>query len=404
MNCNFRTVEKIVRSLLGLDMCFVEDREEMLLDYLMQDSQQASFFPDSTEIILRRFHSIEPNCIYEVTTYLNLHYQILYVPMEHLYFILGPCAFQPLSAQKLLECLHRYQSDELECQAIASCCQHLPVVSYVDLHQLSNLLAQAILETEGQIPFKRWDSTLPEFERNRVMLVDHYEEFAKIRRVELRYEFSAALNEAVKKGNLYLAYWFSQQIDFQNNDLVRTSNNLRNAQNICIITNTQLRHTLEECGIHPYRLDAVSGEIARSIEKLTTVKAAENFAAEIIRRYCELSQENFYLNLKPFSRMVVAYIKSHLSDDNLTVKDIAKVLMVNPDYLSTRFHQEVGKTVIDFINQERIDLAAALLKRTSLQIQQISSAIGYNNTSYFTKQFKRYRGMPPRAFRKDGVL
>lgn len=403
MNYSFATIEKIVKSLLGLDMCLIEDRDEALFEYLTQDIQKAAFFPDTDKVILRRFSSIAPNCIYEVTTYLNLHYQVLHVPAEHLYLILGPCAFDTLPAQKLLDSLHRYQSDEHACQFIASCCQRQPVVSYVHLHQLSNLLGQAILETDDQIPFKRWDCTLPEMEHSKVMLVDQYEEFAKIRRVELRYEFSAALNEAVKKGNLFLAYWFSDQIDFQNNDLVRTSDPLRNAQNICIITNTQLRHALEECGIHPYRLDAVSGEIARNIEKLTSVKAAVAYAPEIIRRYCELSQENFYLNLKPFSRLVVNYIKSHLSD-NLSVKAIAGVLMVNPDYLSTRFHQEVGVTVIDFINHERIDLAAALLKRTNLQIQQIASAIGYNNTSYFAKQFAKYYHMSPRAFRQNGTL
>lgn len=403
MDRGFATIKKIIKCLLGLDMCILEDRDEVLLEYLRRDLQKAAFFPDPDSAVLRLFSSTVPNCIYEITTYLNLHYQVLHVPEEHLYLIIGPCATEALSAPKLLDNLHRYQTNENTCLTIAARCQQQPVVPYVHLHQLSNLLGQMLLKTEDQIPFKRWDCTLADVEQNKVMLVDHYEEFAKIRRVEMRYEFSAAINEAVKKGNLFLAYWFSQQIEYRNNDLVRTPNRLRNSQNLCIIANTQLRHALEECGIHPYRLDAVSGEIARNIEKLTSVAAAEAYAAEIIRRYCELSQENFYLNLKPFSRQVVTYIKSHLSD-NLSVKSIAKVLMANPDYLSTRFHQEVGMTVIDFINQERIEQAAALLKRTNLQIQQIASAVGYNNTSYFAKQFAKYRHMPPRTFRKSGTL
>lgn len=403
MKNEFETIQKILKCLLKLDLCILPGRKDAFLDYLHKELQQSTCLPSSDSVLLRIAKSISPNCIYEITTYLNLHYQVLLSEEKQLYLVIGPCQTEPTSPQKLLEYLHRYPLNNATCQKIIAYCEQQPVISYVHLHQLSDLLGHDLFETEEQIPYKRLDYTWKDVDQSKIMLVEHYEEFAKIRRIEMRYEYCNALNEAVKEGNLFLAYWFSQQIERRNDDLVRSPDPLRNAQNLCITTNTQLRLALEDCGVHPYRLDAVSGEIARTIEKLKSVAEAEAYAAEIIRQYCDLSQENFYLNLKPFSRQVVSYIKAHLSD-NLSVKSVAKVLMLNPDYLSNRFHQEVGVTVIDFINQQRIDQSAALLKRTNLQIQQIASAVGYNNTSYFSKQFLKYRHMTPREFRKDGEL
>ena len=119
----------------------------------------------------------------------------------------------------------------------------------------------------------------------------------------------------------------------------------------------------------------------------------------MLRQYCQLAQERELKNMSPFARQAVTYIRSHLSY-NLSVSEAAKVLLVNPDYLSDRFHKEVGISFITYVNRERIKQAAALLKHTDMQIQQISSAVGYNNTSYFSKQFLKFQGTTPRAYRK----
>ena len=77
----------------------------------------------------------------------------------------------------------------------------------------------------------------------------------------MRYEASAALTEAVKAGNLSLALRLIQDMYTGITSMVRNPDPMRNAQNMCIILNTQLRHAMEEQKIHPYRLDMVSGEI-----------------------------------------------------------------------------------------------------------------------------------------------
>jgi YesN/AraC family two-component response regulator len=228
-------------------------------------------------------------------------------------------------------------------------------------------------------------------------------DIVQMRQIEQRYEYSAALTDAVLQGNLSLALHIISQYSPGMQNPVRNTHPLRNAQNYCIVLNTQLRYALEKSGVNPYRLDRLSHEIGLEIENIKNLEQLPYFFVQVIRRYCLLVQENDYPHLKPLVNLAVAYIKGHLAD-NLTVKDTAAALTVNANYLSTLFKQEMGMPFIDFVNQERIKQAAALLKHTNLQIQQIASTVGYNNTSYFAKQFLRFYGMSPSHYRKDGKI
>ena len=253
------------------------------------------------------------------------------------------------------------------------------------------------------MPYQRIDYHWNTQEQKAFLLVDQYTEITQMRQIELRYEYSTAMTEAVRRGNLSLAYQYLQRMNAEKGSMLRRQDSLREMQNLCIVLNTQLRHALESSGIHPYLLDKVSRQIAAHIEKLRTAEDTEQYIVDVIRQYCELVQENAFSHLKPTAKLAVMYIKNHLSD-NLTVKSTADALLINANYLSDQFHREVGLTFIDFLNRERCTQAASLLKYTNLQIQQIATAVGYNNTSYFAKQFAKIFSMTPRDFRQNGVI
>ena len=164
-----------------------------------------------------------------------------------------------------------------------------------------------------------------------------------------------------------------------------------------------MRYALENSGIHPYRLDRFSHKVALNIEKLKTIDEVERFVYNTIRGYCELVQEHAFPGLKPLTQLTVAYIKSHL-EDNITVKDTAEELVVNPDYLSAQFCNDMGMPFIEFVNRERVKQAAGLLRQTNWKIQRIATTVGYNNTSYFAKQFKKVFHQTPKEYRKNAML
>ncbi|WP_436667694.1 helix-turn-helix domain-containing protein, partial [Latilactobacillus sakei] len=83
---------------------------------------------------------------------------------------------------------------------------------------------------------------------------------------------------------------------------------------------------------------------------------------------------------------------------------VASELHLNAVYLGQLFKQEVGRSFAQFLNDYRVDVAVDLLRDSDLDIGQIAEAVGYQNSSYFYKLFKKQTGMSPGDYRKAGVL
>jgi len=93
------------------------------------------------------------------------------------------------------------------------------------------------------------------------------------------------------------------------------------------------------------------------------------------------------------------YIGSNL-DKKLTIRDIASAHYLNESYLCELFKKNTQHTINTFINRTRMNYAAALLHNREYSVKQVSAAIGFTDTSYFGKQFKRYFGKTPDEYRK----
>jgi AraC-like DNA-binding protein len=382
----------------GVDVQLVSIGEDSFRNFVAQ-SLYGSLLPLASEDDIRAvMEGMKPGCLYILGGALDLVYAMIQVD-ERRFLSIGPCLNREFSESRTRAGLRPFRLSGASADRIISYCRWQPCLSAEKLHRLGILLGRHVLGLPDPIPHHRmdyrWDRSTPmpeaESEQNHIHLI------------EQRYEASAALTEAVKQGNLSLAYSFVQGFHPDRSQIHRNPDPLRNAQNICLILNTQLRCALEDCHIHPYRLDQVSDAIAQAIEKLKSPESAGQYCSEIIRRYCELALENRYPGLSRLIRQAVVHIKSHLNS-NLTVMDTAKVLLVNANYLSGVFHREMGMTFISFVNRQRAEQAAALLRQTNMQIQHIAAAVGYNNTSYFNRQFAAVYGCTPKQYRANGPL
>ena len=97
--------------------------------------------------------------------------------------------------------------------------------------------------------------------------------------------------------------------------------------------------------------------------------------------------------------MVKEYIQNHLYDE-LGRDMLAASVYLNPDYLSHIFRKETGSSLTNYIIDKRIQKAKLLLAQNEMSIRDIAIACGFQNISYFSRQFKKSTGMTPREFRK----
>ena len=94
---------------------------------------------------------------------------------------------------------------------------------------------------------------------------------------------------------------------------------------------------------------------------------------------------------------VAKHIVGHI-EDSLSVEELAGQFFISADHLTRIFKKHFGKTVIDYITEQRMYLARELIKNSQLTITMISARVGYSNYSYFTKVFRRHYGMTPREY------
>ena len=68
--------------------------------------------------------------------------------------------------------------------------------------------------------------------------------------------------------------------------------------------------------------------------------------------------------------------------------------------LKRRFKAAAGSPLIDYLQNLRVEEAKRLLEGSELPVDEISAAVGYADTSFFRRLFKRLCGLTPSAYRR----
>ncbi|MFD2331644.1 response regulator [Cohnella sp. GCM10020058] len=97
-------------------------------------------------------------------------------------------------------------------------------------------------------------------------------------------------------------------------------------------------------------------------------------------------------------RKIEAYIEEHLHE-NVTVKHLAELHLINVSYLSVLFKKETGKTVLEFIQETRMNKAIELLQDPTIRIYEVAERVGFQTAAYFAYLFKKFTGRTPQEYR-----
>ena len=93
-------------------------------------------------------------------------------------------------------------------------------------------------------------------------------------------------------------------------------------------------------------------------------------------------------------------IESSYSDPTLTVKKLADVCSVSPEYFRLLYKTAHGITPHKRIEELRIARAKRLLEAGDFSITEVSDECGFRNTKYFTALFSERVGVCPRDYKK----
>ncbi len=99
-------------------------------------------------------------------------------------------------------------------------------------------------------------------------------------------------------------------------------------------------------------------------------------------------------------RAVIKYVRENITG-KFTLDEIAEQVALNPSYLSRKFKQEVGKTLIQYINYWKVEKAKEMIRQGEDNFQEISYKLNFTAQSYFNKVFKNVSGMSPSEYKGE---
>ena len=85
--------------------------------------------------------------------------------------------------------------------------------------------------------------------------------------------------------------------------------------------------------------------------------------------------------------------------DDVPVEDLAARVGMSARNFARRFKAATGDTPLEYVHRLRINAAKHLLESDVTSIQEVSSAVGYDDVMFFRHLFKRYTGVPPSEYR-----
>ncbi|WP_455714692.1 response regulator transcription factor [Anaerosporobacter sp.] len=110
-------------------------------------------------------------------------------------------------------------------------------------------------------------------------------------------------------------------------------------------------------------------------------------------------QDSKETGLNPLVNQAKEYIEENYYN-NLTLQQVADKVSISAGYLSTLFNQELKCGFADYLNEVRVNHACTYLKQNYFKTYEIAYKIGFNDEKYFSKVFKKIKGMSPSEYKK----
>lgn len=96
----------------------------------------------------------------------------------------------------------------------------------------------------------------------------------------------------------------------------------------------------------------------------------------------------------PSIETALKYIHQHYQE-SISMVGVAKLVYRSPEYFSRQFKEEVGENFSVYLTLYRLDRAKELLLQTDLRVNEIAERVGYTTPGYFSRLYKKYKGVTP---------
>lgn len=157
-----------------------------------------------------------------------------------------------------------------------------------------------------------------------------------------------------------------------------------------------------ELGVYPWK----TIDYPHTVRQLFTEEDAQAFA-QILKSLCGKLIDVLRQRDTDVNRYLIVnakkYIDANYSDSDLSLEQVSNHVGLSRSYFCSLFHKVEGTTFKLYLMELRMRYARRLLASTDKKIYEISCEVGYSDTAYFNRVFKRINGMTPLQFRNSDL-
>lgn len=168
------------------------------------------------------------------------------------------------------------------------------------------------------------------------------------------------------------------------------------------------RNFTDLINLPPY-ITVNNAEYVESLFQNILAKSSDSsLTAKIEQKADILKLLAYYINLSRHSGKTISfdsrvdYVITYIEDNlakNLTLEELSSIVNFHPSYFIRFFKTETGLTPHDFILKKRIEKAEKMLLDELMSIKEIALAVGFTDSHYFSRYFKKITGFSPKSYR-----
>ena len=177
---------------------------------------------------------------------------------------------------------------------------------------------------------------------------------------------------------------------------------LRSRKNLGFVLNTLLRTAAKRGGLSPTYIHSLSEKFAIQIEKASSIQQIIDLQKDMLLGYSDAVRKFALKNFSYSIRKAIEFIRANLNQD-LSLNAISDAIGTSSFELSRQFKKETGEGITEYINKQRINEAIYLMDSDNISITDIAYMVGFNDVNYFTKVFKKIKGVTPSEYRKNNT-
>ena len=396
---------KLLHDTHQISVFFLNSFQEFEYEYLSSDIRNGPYYIPLKELLVVHPYQKNPEEFPIFFTKAEMNFFIIHLQENKQYLgslIIGPSLKSEISDESIRIIMDTYK-DNPNKRKLIEFYQSLPIIDQPAFLSLSLLVYYMIYH-------QPLDSSLV-IQNNKELASFHAQienselELSKGRRNSIFHtnlSYERVLLDYVRKGRKdqlkeIINYSIVGEAEL---GLLSKRSRIRSEKNLMITGIALVCRAAIEGGLNEETAFTLSDFYIQQLEELEHINAILTLMEEAIydftNRVCEANQQKYSTAIT----ICQQYIYNHLYED-ITLDQLAEITHLSSNYLSSLFKKEVGQSISEYIQQQRIDEAKKLLTLTNYPITDISAWLSFNDQSYFIKIFKKFTGLTPKQYRND---